>query len=78
MIVYNDETIINFGKYNGKKLIDIPDNYFIWYYNNNVLWYDGIKEKQSENKCAIFNYIDRCKFEFMQYIEESFDATELQ
>ena len=30
----NDETIIHFGIHQGKALIDIPDDYLLWLYNN--------------------------------------------
>lgn len=34
-MIYNDNTIMPFGIYKGKKLVDIPDDYLVWLYNNN-------------------------------------------
>ena len=30
-----DESIITFGKHEGKRLIDVPADYLIWIYENN-------------------------------------------
>lgn len=29
--MYHDETIMPFGKYKGKKLREIPDDYWLWF-----------------------------------------------
>lgn len=31
--VFTDETIMPFGTHKGKTLANIPDSYFIWFYN---------------------------------------------
>lgn len=31
---FTDETIMSYGKWEGSKLIDIPDDYLIWLYKN--------------------------------------------
>lgn len=58
---WNDETIMPFGKkYKGMRLIDIPDEYFEWFWNENLTRY-----KQGE----LGGYFKL----MMQYIEEYFD-----
>lgn len=34
-LVYTDHTIIRFGKYKGKRLIDVPDDWLHWYWRQN-------------------------------------------
>jgi uncharacterized protein (DUF3820 family) len=32
---YTDDTVINFGKYKGEKLANVPDKWLLWYYGEN-------------------------------------------
>lgn len=32
---FEDTSIMLFGKHKGKRLIDVPDNYLIWWYGEN-------------------------------------------
>ncbi len=34
--VLNDNSIMPFGKYKGKAMIDVPDEYFLWLYTNGL------------------------------------------
>ncbi len=31
---YTDDSIMPFGKHKGEKLIDVPDDYLLWLYEN--------------------------------------------
>lgn len=33
--IVTDQEILNFGKHQGKRLIDVPADYLIWIYENN-------------------------------------------
>jgi uncharacterized protein (DUF3820 family) len=60
---FDDQTIMPFGKkHKGKRLIEIPDDYFIWFWG--------------ENKQAYLNnelHPDGDKFAMMKYIDHSFE-----
>lgn len=36
MEALTDKSLMPFGKYKGKALIEIPDEYFLWLYTNNL------------------------------------------
>jgi uncharacterized protein (DUF3820 family) len=36
MSILTDQSIMSFGKHKGKKLIEIPDEYFVWLYDNGL------------------------------------------
>ncbi|MFA5934983.1 MAG: DUF3820 family protein [Candidatus Paceibacterota bacterium] len=34
----NDNELMPFGKYKGKPMIEVPDEYLLWLYNNNKVF----------------------------------------
>lgn len=44
-----DDTVITFGKYKGMRMIDIPDEYFIWLYKNIEIKDLGLKDYIEDN-----------------------------
>ena len=58
---WNDNTKMTFGKkYRGKKLIEIPDDYFIWFWEQNRHKYKA-------------EVLDGDVLRLMEYIEDSFE-----
>lgn len=47
-----DESIMPFGKYRGKKLIDVPDAYLLWLWDNGVNQLD-LKAYIEDNLAAL-------------------------
>ena len=37
MKLYRSDTLFEFGKYKGKKISDLPDDYIIWMFENLVV-----------------------------------------
>lgn len=35
-IELHDKSVLGFGKHKGKELIDVPDEYLIWWYKENA------------------------------------------
>ena len=58
----NDESIIKFGKYRGKRLEDVPDSYLIWFWNMNSETYKNKKFMHAHQR------------ELMAYIEDNLDS----
>lgn len=50
--LFNDSTPMPFGKYQGKKLIDIPAQYFLWLYDKGCD-HVGVKQYIIENLAAL-------------------------
>ena len=61
------EYVLNFGKYKGKKLSEIPEDYLTWLYNTdktdetikkaiNLLNQNNAMENQKEKKRTVFRY----------------------
>lgn len=63
----DDNSIMPFGKYKGKKVIEVPDNYLIWFWGEN-------KQVYKKEKFALM--LGAC--ELMEYIEDCFEADALQ
>lgn len=63
MTLYLDSTI-NFGKYSGKKVKDLPSNYIAWLRENTQHKIKWTKKPQEEE----FNYND-FKLSFLQIIQ---------
>lgn len=74
---WDDNTIMPFGKWQGKELIDIPDDYFKWFWKENRIWYNFQKETIKNNNAIIWNEYSKNRYALMNYIEENFDSTEL-
>lgn len=55
----NDESIMTFGSHKGKRLIDIPDSYLIWFWGEN-------KERFKSGRLWAAGH------NLMEYIEDSF------
>ena len=36
-ILFTDESVIPFGKFKGTRLIDVPDSYLLWLYENDKM-----------------------------------------
>lgn len=75
---WSDNTVMPFGKWQGKELIDIPDDYFKWFWNENIIWYNSQKEAIKKNYAIIWNQYSSYRYALMDYIENNFDATELK
>lgn len=58
---WNDDTIVDFGKYKGKALADVPDAYLIWLYDNNKVYDIGLKIYIRDNYMAMSRNVDRIK-----------------
>jgi len=48
----NDQSVMTFGKFAGKKLEDIPASYFRWIYNN------AARDTANDRMQDILDYID--------------------
>jgi len=68
---YDDETKITFGVHNQTKLIDLEEDYLqrFWYANKD--WY--LSQSDRKTILTLGSYYDRCRFRFMEYIEENID-----
>ena len=54
---FNDDDLMQFGKYIGERLSDVPASYFSWLYNQSddpLVEYVGLGTSQS---CKLANYI---------------------
>lgn len=58
-VVCTDETKLTFGIHKGKQLIEVPDSYLLWLYNNGA--YGGLLEYLEDNLEAIKNNSDNEK-----------------
>ena len=58
---YTDESIMPFGKHKGKKLIDVPDEYLLWLYNEMIQKPEGQRYPNG----------------LFKYLEENLDAIEI-
>jgi uncharacterized protein (DUF3820 family) len=67
---YTDNTILKIGKHKGNKLIDIPDDWLLWFWKQHEEWYKYAKVPKIE--CYSLR-----KFMLCQYIEESFMEVDL-
>ena len=60
-----DTTILNFGKYKGKMLGQIPAQYLLWFEDNlkdkNSTWAKELKEYIEDNRQALNKEIDEEK-----------------
>lgn len=74
---WSDNTVMPFGKWQGKELIDIPDSYLKLFWKENFTWYNSQLLAIHENK-AKWNTYSQNRFALMDYIENNFDKTELQ
>lgn len=53
---YTDDTLMQFGKYKGEKLIDVPASYLLWLYDNHKC-YGELKDYIEENMDVLNNEI---------------------
>lgn len=54
---FTDSTVMPFGKkYKGMKLIEIPDDYFMWFWEENKTKY--LDNQLSGNQFEMMRYID--------------------
>lgn len=60
--ILTDESIMSFGKHKGKKLEDIEDSFFVWFWNKNVSNYKNHNRLWHEAKLL------------MIYIEDNLDS----
>lgn len=72
---WTDKTKMPFGVNRGIELINIPDEYFKWFWKNNSLWYNNKKKTMNSN--TIWTPYDKNRFAMMDYIEDTFDKSEL-
>lgn len=59
---YNDETIMPFGKHKGEKLVDVPDDYLLWFWGENKEAY----KQQGGSTLGAYQH------RLMDYISDSF------
>ena len=50
MAKLTDESVLSFGKYKGKKLIDVPEEYLIWWYKENVDLINYVEDSIDDKK----------------------------
>lgn len=67
----NDESIMPFGKHKGKEMINIPDDYLLWFWNQNKASY---QRAVIPSQC----HLPKDVIEIMIYIEESFNEKDLK
>lgn len=58
-MVMEDTDIMPFGKYTGKKMIDVPADWLLWFYNENL------KGKPTGDRLLVWNYC----FENLQVLQ---------
>lgn len=61
----NDTSLMQFGKHEGKCLIEVPGSYLLWFWNENLDKWNHEPELMTRNSR-----------ELMEYIEDNFDAIE--
>ena len=61
-----DESTMPFGRYAGKEMEKIPDEYLKWFWNENVYLWKANRRRMGDSQRAV-----------MQYIEDSFNEKDL-
>lgn len=56
----DDNSIMPFGKYQGKKLIQVPAPYLLWLYNKGC-WDLGVKKYIQDNLQCLLNEMSKIK-----------------
>lgn len=62
-VLYEDTTVLHFGVHKNKRLIDIPESWFKWFWGENVAQYRDEPLHMSASDIGL-----------MSYIEESFNV----
>jgi uncharacterized protein (DUF3820 family) len=67
MTILNDDDLMSFGIHKGKKLIEVPDAYLLWFWNwkKEEYFYPDLFDLKEEHASL------------MGYIEDSLDTSEL-
>lgn len=63
----NDESIMPFGKHKGKPMIEVPDEYLLWFWRQNKEFF------KKHTDFALGDY----QANVMRYVEDCFDAQDL-
>ena len=55
-----DEDLMPFGKFKGKKMIEVPDSYLKWFWMENAAAYHGLGDELSYSAKRVMGYIEDC------------------
>lgn len=58
MAIYRDEDQMEFGKFRGVRMVDIPEWYFKRFWNNNVHEYKNNRSSMATIFAGVMDYID--------------------